>query len=75
MRCKNPGKSGRMYLVDDKVFRYRNGHYEQGCDVEEQKSVKRSPLGNHCVTMVLAPVSAASTTTSKYIEIKWQTRS
>ena len=35
-----------MYLVDDKVFRYRNGHYEQGCDVEEQKSVKRSPLGN-----------------------------
>ena len=32
---KNPGKSGRMYLVDDKIFRYRDGHYEQGCEVEE----------------------------------------
>ena len=57
---KNPGKSGRMYLVDDKVFRYHDGHYEQGCGVEEQKSVKRSPLGNRCITMVLALVSAAS---------------
>ena len=57
-----------MYLVDDKVFRYRDCHYEQGCDVEEQKSVKRSPLRTVALLWfwhLSARLRSETTTTSK----------
>ena len=57
-----------MCLVDDKVFRYRDCHYEQGCDVEEQKSVKCSPLGTVALLWfwhLSARLRSETTTTSK----------
>ena len=56
---KNPGKSGRMYLVDNKTSRWFLAMRMPQEDVEDQKSVKHPPLGNHCITMVLALVSVA----------------
>ena len=55
---KNHGKEGMISLVDNKVFRWFLGMRIQQENVEEQKSVKRPPLGNRCITMVLQVVAS-----------------